>query len=128
MMFSKAKLFGDEDTALRILDAITPKDQKALGRSVRWFDERVWVARREGIVYQANYAKFSQNKEQGRLLLSTNDKILVEASPFDRIWGCGLPHDHPDINYPERWLGLNLQGKSLERVRAQLALDELNNG
>jgi len=34
-----------------------------------------------------NLAKFSQNRELGKYLLGTENKVLVEASPVDRIWG-----------------------------------------
>ena len=52
MMFSKAKLFGDEDIAQAVLATHLPKEQKALGRKVRGFDLDTWKAKRESIVYR----------------------------------------------------------------------------
>ena len=40
---------------------------------------------KEGLVL-----KFSQDEDLKEYLLNTKDKILVEASPYDSIWGIGL--------------------------------------
>ena len=50
----------------------------------------------------------------------TGDAVLVEASPVDRIWGIGLAADDPRARDPSIWLGLNLLGFALMKVRAQL--------
>ena len=90
MMYAKALLFGDREAAAAVLDAPTPREQQVIGRAVRGFDEAVWVLFREGVVYQANYARFSQNPDQRELLFATRGTTLVEASPHDRVWGIGL--------------------------------------
>lgn len=90
MMHAKALLFGDRAAATRILAAPTPKEQQAIGRQVRGFEEAIWVQFREGIVFQGNYARFSQNPDQRELLFATRGTTLVEASPHDRVWGIGL--------------------------------------
>ena len=69
------------------------------------------------IVVDGNIAKFSQNPELGGFLKKTRDKILVEASPYDRIWGIGMAQDNPDINNPFNWNGSNLLGFALMDVR-----------
>ncbi|WP_084766506.1 NADAR domain-containing protein [Xenorhabdus cabanillasii] len=33
-----------------------------------------------------------------RFLLQTGDKVLVEASPVDRIWGIGMAEDNSSIH------------------------------
>ena len=53
-------------------------------------------------------------------LISTNNKILVEASPFDKIWGVGLDQNNPDILDENKWKGQNLLGKVLMNVRNKL--------
>lgn len=53
-------------------------------------------------------------------LLSTGDKILAEASPYDTIWGIGLEASDFDSTHPDRWPGKNLLGKVLMRVREEL--------
>jgi ribA/ribD-fused uncharacterized protein len=117
MMYSKAILFGDMQSAQRILETSTPKEQKTLGRKVQNFDEAVWAIFREGIVYTASYAKFTQNFELQEMLLATKGTTLVEASPRDRIWGIGLGADNPKAQVRAEWRGRNLLGETLTRVR-----------
>jgi len=120
MMHQKALTFGDTDTAKLIMKAEHPKDQKALGRQVKNFDKAKWDTVSIGIVYKGNYAKFSQNDELGDELLATGNKILVEASPYDTIWGIGMGEKEPGINDPANWKGLNLLGWSIMLVRKEL--------
>jgi ribA/ribD-fused uncharacterized protein len=120
MMAGKAALFGDEATRAHILSAPTPGAAKSLGRRVANFDEAVWEREREAIVVAANQAKFSQHPALRAFLLDTGERVLVEASPVDRIWGIGLAADHPDAAQPARWPGLNLLGFALMEVRARL--------
>lgn len=120
MMAGKALLFGDARAHQAILVAKGPGAAKALGREVRGFDEARWVAHRFGLVVEANLAKFSQNPPLAQFLASTGTKVLVEASPVDRIWGIGLARDHEDAERPARWRGLNLLGFALMDVRARL--------
>ncbi|QBS45575.1 NADAR family protein [Nocardia sp. CS682] len=120
MMWGKARLFGDVDNAERVLAAPTPKAAKALGREVRGFDSRVWSAHRYEIVVRGNVAKFGQHAELAEYLLGTGDRVLVEASPVDRIWGIGLGADDPRAEDPVQWQGLNLLGFALMDARAEL--------
>jgi len=120
MMYSKALLFGDREAANSILAATTPREQQAFGRSVRGFDESIWALFREGIVFQTNYARFSQNEDQRELLFTTRGTTLVEASPHDLVWGIGLVADDPRALDRAKWRGLNLLGQALTRVREVL--------
>jgi ribA/ribD-fused uncharacterized protein len=117
MMASKASLFGDEKSLEAILGVADPGKAKALGRKVRGFDEAVWVARRWAIVVEANFLKFAQNGPLREFLLATGDSVLVEASPYDRIWGIGLGADSEAAKDPTRWRGSNLLGFALMEVR-----------
>ena len=90
MMWSKAVLFGDTVTAARVLDGRAPEQAKTLGREVRGFDETVWKRARFDIVVAGSVAKFGQHDDLRAFLLGTGERILVEASPLDRIWGIGL--------------------------------------
>jgi ribA/ribD-fused uncharacterized protein len=80
----------------------------------------VWKEKAHGIVLRGNLAKFSQNPRLAAYLADTGDKVLVEASPLDRVWGIGLSAAHPDAGNPCRWRGLNLLGFALMEVRAHL--------
>ena len=43
-----------------------------------------------------------QNSALRSFLLSTGDKVLVEASPTDRVWGIGLGKNNPDALDPQK--------------------------
>ncbi|WP_157245410.1 NADAR family protein [Nonomuraea typhae] len=120
MMAHKAWLFGDHDTARRILGAAHPGEAKALGRAVTGFDEERWLAHRFGIVVRGNVAKFGQHAELAAYLLATRDRVLVEASPVDRIWGIGLAAADERAGSPAAWRGLNLLGFALMAARDAL--------
>ncbi|WP_028549680.1 NADAR family protein [Paenibacillus sp. UNC451MF] len=124
MMAEKARLFKDDDMLSAILKAKHPKEMKALGRAVRNFDNEVWESQCYGIVKRGTLAKFSQNPELGDYLRSTKNRILVEASPLDRIWGIGMGKADPDAENPMKWRGKNLLGFALTEVRDELMLKE----
>ncbi|NYH53063.1 hypothetical protein HNR06_002652 [Nocardiopsis arvandica] len=121
MMAAKARLFGDAEAEERILAAGHPRDAKVIGRQVRGFDQEAWEAARFGIVVEAGVAKFGQNPDLREFLLGTGGRVLVEASPRDRVWGIGLGAKNDDARVPERWRGLNLLGFALMEARARLA-------
>jgi ribA/ribD-fused uncharacterized protein len=122
MMASKARTFsGNDDILAEILQNNDPAKIKNLGRKVKNYDEQIWARVRFEVVVKSNYAKFSQNDNLKKILLETKDAILVEASPYDRIWGIGLEIDNPDVNNPDKWRGQNLLGKALIEVRKQLS-------
>lgn len=121
MMAAKARLFGDDDAVPQILAARTPAEAKNLGRLVRGFDEQAWAARRFELVVEGNVAKFGQDSALCGFLLATAQRVLVEASPHDRIWGIGLGAANERASDPERWRGLNLLGFALMEARDQLA-------
>lgn len=124
MMAEKARLFGDDLTAEKILSASHPDVAKKLGRAAKGFDEARWVEHRFDIVVRGNEAKFGQNAELKQFLLTTGRRVLVEASPVDRVWGIGLAEDSLEAANPEQWQGLNLLGFALMKVRSRLASEK----
>lgn len=120
MMAEKARLFGDEDTLQKILEADHPKTAKDLGRQVKNYDEEVWAEHRYNIVLSGNRYKFTQSNEYKAILLGTGSTILVEASPVDRIWGIGLAEDDKAAKDPLMWRGLNLLGFALTDLKEEL--------
>ena len=118
MMAEKARLFDDIKALPQIIAAKDPSEAKALGRKVKNFDNDIWFKHRFEIVVRGNYSKF-RNPELQEFLLNTGDRILVEASPTDRIWGVGLAQDNNLIHNPYHWKGLNLLGFALMKVRDQ---------
>ncbi len=123
MMAEKARLFADSAALARILAAPTPGEAKALGRGVRGFDQAAWEQARFEIVVRGSVAKFGSDARLGDYLQASAARILVEASPRDRIWGIGLSKDDPDATHPARWRGLNLLGFALMVARDRLAAD-----
>lgn len=121
MMAEKARLFGDEEIRDQILKTSDPAICKKLGRKVRNFNQEKWNKNRENIARKGNFYKFSQNAKLREFLLSTGDKILVEASPKDRIWGIGMGKSDPDALDPAKWRGRNLLGFSIMSVRKKIA-------
>lgn len=120
MMTAKALLFGDEEIAARIPVSRHPREAKALGRQVRGFNEQVWAQRRFDLVVAGNVAKFGQNPDLRDYLLDTGDRVLVEASPRDRVWGIGMAASDELATDPASWRGLNLLGFALMEARHQL--------
>ena len=125
MMAQKALLFKDHETYEKIMAANDPRDFKALGRKVRNFDPETWNERKYQIVVKGNIAKFSQNEELREFLLGTESRVLVEASPYDNIWGVKLALGDPRIQNPNNWQGENLLGFALMETRDYLKEVEL---
>lgn len=120
MMAMKAAYFGDHKIHDEIMSTISPAKQKALGRQVKPFDDKEWDRVCENFVFMGNLAKFRQNPGLARILLDTGDRELVEASPYDRIWGIGLKEDDPRALDKSQWNGTNRLGKVLMEVRETL--------
>ncbi|MBI1249130.1 DUF1768 domain-containing protein [bacterium] len=120
MMAGKARLFQDEESLAQILDCLHPYDVKALGRQVKNFNDAVWKQNARRLVTEGNLAKFSQNEQLKEFLLETENAVLVEASPHDRLWGIGLRANDERVQDPAAWQGQNLLGFALMDVREQL--------
>lgn len=120
MMAKKAVLFHDIEIQNLIIETNDPKECKKLGRKVSNFDEELWNANKYEIVKQANFLKFSQNISLKEFLMGTGQKVIVEASPYDRVWGIGLTQDNPKASNPMQWNGENLLGFVLMEVRDTL--------
>ncbi|MCW3465500.1 NADAR family protein [Chitinophaga nivalis] len=120
MMAGKARLFKDPETEQQILTAPSPAAAKKLGRQVKNFDPVIWDAHKFEIVVAGNIHKFSQHPAFKTFLLDTGDRVLVEASPMDRIWGIGMAASNEQVENPLKWRGENLLGYALMIVRDQL--------
>jgi len=117
MMANKAALFNDFNTHQKIINAKSPGEAKELGRQVLGFDEQIWATNRYDIVVNGNIHKFNQHSVLADFLMNTKDRVLVEASPIDKIWGIGLSKDSEQIDNPYFWNGQNLLGFALMEVR-----------
>ncbi|MEU9115831.1 NADAR family protein [Streptomyces sp. NPDC048483] len=120
MMAGKARLFADAEAERHAISASHPKQAKDAGRKVRGFDEAVWQRHRFDLVVEGNLHKFGQDAALRAFLLGTHARVLVEASPMDRVWGIGLASDDERAADPARWRGLNLLGFALMEARQRL--------
>lgn len=120
MMAQKALLFDDGEIYEEIMKASHPKQFKDLGRRITGFQEKIWDENKYQIVVNGNYQKFLQNKDLRTFLTGTGKRVLVEASPYDKIWGVGLSADTLNIDNPNIWKGQNLLGFALMEVRDML--------
>jgi ribA/ribD-fused uncharacterized protein len=128
MMAEKARLFRDEEIRQRILATTNPRDQKALGRKVRFFDADRWNESARDIVYRGNRAKFTTHRDLLAVLFDTEGTTIVEASPLDTIWGIGLAADSPDAHDRTRWRGTNWLGEVLTQLRDTLLEEQRAGG
>ena len=131
MMAEKARLFNDQECLDKIMSTRDPREQKRIGRKVRGFDKAKWEEVQENgkpycwnVVYKANHAKFTQNKGMKFALMETGDKVIVEASPYDAIWGIALAEDDPRANDRASWKGANWLGEAITQVREDIRKEE----
>ncbi len=120
MMAGKARLFEDAAAERAVLTAGHPAEAKKAGRLVRGFDEAIWQRERFRIVVEGSVHKFGAHEELREFLLGTGERVLVEASPVDRVWGIGLAAGDDAAMDPERWRGPNLLGFALMEARERL--------
>jgi ribA/ribD-fused uncharacterized protein len=112
----KALLFAPNSSVTHeILKTNIPAELRVLSRKIPNYDEAAWTKQKLTVVTTGNYHKFSQDLGLKGLLLGTGSRELVEASPYDRIWGIGYDAKNAAANHA-RW-GENLMGKALMSVR-----------
>ena len=120
MMAEKARLFGDEVALKAIMKETDPAEQKAWGKKVKNFVKDKWEAVAKDIVYKGNFAKFTQNPKLKKILLATKGTTIVEASPYDVIYGIGLSENDPNRFDRSKWRGTNWLGEVLMKLREDL--------
>ena len=116
----KALTFNDQENYEAIMATTSPREQKEFGRNVKNFNTDKWNEVCREYVYQGNLAKFTQNPSLKLELLKTEDREIVEASPYDKIWGIGMDVSHRNIEDKSKWLGKNWLGEAIMRVRETL--------
>ena len=80
------------------------------------------MAKSKAIVRKASLAKFTQNSKLKEKLLETEGTILVEASPWDTVWGIGRYASDPKSKFKKYWRGKNWLGYILTDVRDQILM------
>jgi len=125
-MYTKAMFFQDYETAVEILDVKTPNETRLLGRKVKNYDDKKWSEVRYKIFYDLNLIKYTKDKKLQLMLLDPrfDNKVFVEASPIDRIWGVG--YDENRAEYNEHNWGRNYLGKILTNIRNRIIQHKLD--
>ena len=118
-MKKKQEYFDPTNVTLgnKIMKETDPKKIKSFGRKVNNYDDIKWSQVRYDFMKTGLIHKFSQNNIIKQKLLNTGNKILVEASPYDNIWGIGLSKGKAMTTTPDNWQGTNLLGKALMEIR-----------
>lgn len=116
MMYHKALIFNDVESAELVLKTVHPGAVKQIGRAIKNYDDSIWSAKRFEVVTNGNLLKFSQNKNLLKDLSKYSNLEFVEASPYDKIWGIGLAENDDRVLDKSLWNGENLLGKAINKV------------
>ncbi len=130
-MWSKAKLFGDEQSAETILKISRLKEGEYISIRVLNYNDEVWEEKKGKILANILLEKFSQDLGLKAWLQRTGDAILAEIAledpsglkyQFDTEMGICLGISDDEIYKPHLWenYGNTLHGKSLMKVRSEL--------
>lgn len=82
-------------------------------------DTEDWLKQREQVLFKVQLAKFEQHEELGKMLDKTGNDKLVYANAIEKELGIGLAPTDPRLD-EGRWLGKNVLGEVLVKVRAKL--------
>jgi ribA/ribD-fused uncharacterized protein len=126
-MAKKALFFKDFEVYKLIMDEKNPKNQKKLARTIKNYSDKEWYGGSipaKKYMFEGNFLKYSQNEKLKNLLLETSPTRLVEASPYDTIWGVGLSEQSILIHSPSSWRGKNWLGDILTEIREKIKREE----
>ena len=115
----KAALFKDAETGINIMAETKQEIQKQLSKNINGYDQTEWYSKAFDLILPALIEKYRQNPVCKTLLLSTGNRAIVEASPYDSFWGAGCALSDPKL-WSKEWDGRNMMGKALEKVRESL--------
>ena len=114
----KAEINGEESIATQIRLADDPLTCKRLAQSIK--ETQKWQTEKVRVMEKANMCKYQQHDHLRKVLLSTGDKTLAEASPRDTFWGIGIPMKSRAKTDHSQWKGDNRLGEILMNIRNQM--------
>ena len=103
LMLSKAACMGDIQAFELIKAAKDPEVCKQRGRQIKPWDEELWNKSVVQIAISMVYQKFTKVNGLKQVLMSTGDKIIVEATENDKNWGSGFNIGHEFEKVPSEW-------------------------
>jgi hypothetical protein len=107
--YFQAQKFAGTEFEEKVRQAPTPMEAANLGRNRKFPLRKDWEESKDDIMREALRAKFTQNKELKRILLETDDAILIEHTHNDFYWADGGDGS-----------GKNMLGKLLMELREEL--------
>lgn len=116
IVYQKAMLFNDKTTAQQVMEMNNPRRMKQLGNNINNYNHRLWQRKSEEIIMHCNMIKYATHPEAMKVLLSTEGKIIGEATE-GKEWGIGLPLSDDTCLDSRKWIGLNKMGKILMTIR-----------
>lgn len=117
LQHQKCLYFGDLHHARLIMNSNDPAEQKQCGRHIYKFNQTQWSSIRDNLLKDILLAKFNQNEELKKYLLSTGTRKLAEASAKDNVYGIARSINFGNILDSTKWDGENKLGKCLIEVR-----------
>lgn len=104
-----------------VRDAAGPGEAKSLGRRIPLRED--WELVKYDVMAAVIRAKFTPRREEGRLLLETGDRLLIEGTYWgDTVWGTELgARWRRALPYGRNWLGTLLMARRAE-LRAHVDL------
>ena len=94
--------------------APTPEQAAKIGRDPAYQIHPDWNRCKCELMYRAVWQKFSSHSDIQQVLLDTLDAEIIEDSPVDYFWGCGIEKT-----------GENYLGRILMTVRNDLRRDRI---
>ena len=97
----------------RIIRASDPREQKALGKTVRNWNQQRWEAACMPIVVAGSCARAEATPILEEIYMDNQygKRRFCEGSLSDCVWGVGIRWDNPIINNRKLWKGENLLGQ-----------------
>ena len=133
---SKARMFGDNKSLHKIMNAESPYDAWKFGRKIKGFKALLWDTLKEKVVTTANYLKFSQNLELRDLLLeysgvslSSDNSDLKQLRSFvlcgrkEKMWGIAVDVHDINADHESTWRSDNKLGKAINKARDKIVLE-----
>lgn len=117
IMLIKAILMNDLIIFNMIIHNSEPSKIKILGRKISPWNQELWDEYIEDIAFEVVFQKFSKLTNYTNILLLTDNNIIVEASPYDDIWGVKLSINNSNIYNIQKWKGKNILGYALMEAR-----------
>ncbi|KIW53064.1 hypothetical protein PV05_08663 [Exophiala xenobiotica] len=102
-----------------------PRDQKAIGRRTRGFNDAIWTRASLHVVVAASIARAEADPELREVYHKLGQgRTFVEGSPMDKIWGVGLRWDDPRADDEKNWRGGNRLGRCHDMAAEWMRLEK----